>query len=259
MEETRRYNIEKRVFKKSDIKLIGKIFLDEYEKVQYEEKYYSSITFRLDCDDNTSYESKDMGLFDDGNIIDIKRTRTVEITFQDYKLSRYINISIIHGQSYRNTLIVNGKDQDWVNGIFIRIKEIIDSTTPQEKWIIRHKTFLLHLSALGVGIIMHTILWILIYQHIEPTKDPSDNFFVTYPLSKYVFNLLIIWGTGLFGAFYLRNWLLSLWPIIEFDFGPEHLKIENSRRKRISVFIIIAVIPIVLTVGYDLVKSILMK
>ena len=64
---------------------------------------------------------------------------------------------------------------------------------------------------------------------------------------------------GFFGAFYLRNWLLSLWPTIEFDFGPEHLNIEKSRRNRILVFITFAVIPIVLTLGYDLVKSVVMK
>ena len=43
--------------------------------------------------------------------------------------------------------------------------------------MIRHKTFLLHLSALGIGIIMQTILWFLIYQHLEHIKDSPDNFF----------------------------------------------------------------------------------
>jgi len=154
-------------------------------------------------------------------------------------------------------LIVRGKDRNWVNGTSTRIKEIINSTTLQDNWMIRHKTFLFHLSALGIGIIIQTILWILIYQHFEPTKDPSDNFFVTHPLFKYVINLLIIYAVGFFWAFFLRDWLLSLWPTIEFDFGPEHLKIERSRRNRIIVFITLAVIPIILAFAYDYVFIIL--
>ena len=264
MKETRRYNIEKRIFQKSDIINIGKVFLREY-KFSKDNENNSSISFRLDCIDNTSYESEDIGLFDEENIIDIKRTKTIEISYYDYKLNRFINISLVHGKYSTSTLIVKGDDQNWVNGVFTKIKELIDSTKPQDNWIIRHKTFILHLNALGIGIIIYAILNILIYQHIEPIKNPSDtvlNFrsiYASSPILLYVLGLFSKWLLGIPWAFYLREWLLSLWPEIEFDFGPEHLKIEKIRRLRISVFVITAVIPIILSVGYDLFKSFLLK
>lgn len=264
MKETRRYNIEKRIFIKSDIINIGKVFLKEYE-FSKENETNSSISFRLDCIDNTSYESEDIGLFDEENIIDIKRTKNIEISYHDYKLNRFMNLTLVHGKYNNSILIVNGDDQNWVNGIFTKIKELIDSTKPQDNWIIKHKTFLLHLNALGIGIILYAILNILIYQHIEPIKNPSETvlnfraFFTTYPILLYAFGLLSRWVIGMPVALYLRDGLLSLWPEIEFDFGPEHLKIEKIRRLRISVFIITAVIPIILSVGYELFKSLFMK
>jgi len=252
MKETRRYNIEKKIFKKSDITNIGKVFLEEYKDAQ-KEGYHSSITFRLDCIDNTSYESEDIGLLDDGNIIDIKRTRTIEMTFNNYELERYVNISLIHG-NYRNTLIVNGQDHNWVNGIFTKIIEIIDSIQPQDNGIIRHKTLLLHLSALGIGIIFFAIFNFLILQHIEPLENPSGNvlklstFFETYPLFLYLVYGFSKWLVGISWAPDLRRWVLSLWPLIEFDFGPDHLKIEKMRRLRSSIFLSTAIIPLSVSV-----------
>jgi len=57
----------------------------------------------------------------------------------------------------------------------------------------------------------------------------------------------------------VRRWLLNLWPEIELDFGPEHLKVEKLRRLRISIVFSIAIIPIILTIVYDIAKSFLIK
>lgn len=262
MEETRRFNIEKKIFKKSDIKNIGKVFLEEYKNAQ-EKEHNSSITFRLDCIDNTSYESENIGLLDDGNIIDIKRTRTIEITYHNYELRRYMNISLIHGNSYENTLIVRGQDQNWVNGIFTKIKEIIDSIQPQDNWILKHKTLLLHLNALGIGIIFFAIFNLLILQYIEPIENPSGNvlqlrtFFETYPLFIYLVGGFLKWMVGMSWAPEIRSWVLSLWPLIEFDFGPDHLKIEKMRRLRMSIFLSTAIIPLSVSIVSNIINKLL--
>ena len=71
--------------------------------------------------------------------------------------------------------------------------------------------------------------------------------------------LLSYWLMGIPWAPYIRNWLLNLWPVIEFDFGPEHMKVEKLRRLRISIVFSTAIIPIVIAIGYDLLKYFLTK
>lgn len=263
MKETRRHKIENRIFKKSDLINIGKVFLKEYE-ISKEKENHSSISFRLDCVDNSSYESEDLGIFDKENIIDVKRTNSIEMSYYDYELNRSINFTLSNEKYSTNVLIVKGYEQNWVNGLFANVKELIDSTEPQNNWIINHKTLILHLSAFGIGIVIYSIFYFLIGQHIEPIKNPSETiinlrtFFGEYSIFGYVYYLLIRWGLGITWAILLRNWLLSLWPEIEFDFGPEHLKIERKRRIRISLFIFVGVIPIIVSVGSDLLKSLIL-
>jgi hypothetical protein len=265
MKETRRLYIKKKVFTKSDILNIGQILLSEYQSAQ-KAKNRSSITFQLNCVDGTSYESESTELFDNGSIIDLKRTGSLEMSFHDYELDRYIIISVTPGGGeYGNHLIVRGDDRNWVDGVFTRSKEIVDSVKPQENWILKYKTLILHVSALGIGIIIYSVFNFVLDGLIEPIEIPSETvkaiqtFFKTYPLFLYLLVWFLKWCMGISLAPYLRGWLLNLWPEIEFDFGPEHMKVEKERRLRILIVFSTVVIPIVLAIGYDIVKSLLMK
>ena len=264
MNETRRFDIRQKIFTKIDFLNIGKLFLSEYSSAQKNENH-ASIAFRVSCADGTSYESETIELFDDGGILDLKRINTLEITFHNYTLESYMNISVVRGGGYSDVLIIRGKDQNWVNGIFTRLKEIIDSLKPQDNFIIRHKTALLHIIAFGTGILIFSILWLIWYRHIEPVKNPSEtvktirSFFKTHPYFEKSIELFLFWFLGIPWAPYIRSWLLTLWPSIEFDFGPEHLKIEKLRRVRIALVFSIAIIPIVLLIGHDLVKWFFIK
>jgi len=264
MKETRRLDIKKKVFTKRDILNIGHILLSEYQSAQKAE-HYSSIAFQLICDDGTSYESESIELFEDGNIIDLKRTRTLEMHFRDSELDRRIYISVAHGEKYGNYLIVTGKDINWVNGLFTRLQETINSVKPQENWILKHKTLILHVSALGIGTILYSAFWFVLHRHIKPIENPPEIlkamriFFKTYPLFSYLFDWFMNWAAGIPLALCFRIWLLNLWPDIEFDFGPEHMKIEKTRRLRISIIFFVAVVPIVLAIGHDIVKALLRK
>lgn len=264
MKETRRFVIRKKIFTKTDFLNIGKLFLSEYSSAQ-QNKNHASLEFRISCTDGTSYESESIELFDDGGILDLKKINTLEITFHNYMLDSYINISVVRGGGYSDALIINGKDQNWVNGVFTRLKEIIDSLKPQDNFLIRHKTALLHITALGIGIFIYFILWLILYRHIEPIKNPSEtvktirSFFQTYPFFVRSLYWFLYWGMGIPWAPHIRTWLLNLWPNIEFDFGPEHLKVEKLRRIRIAMVFSIAIIPIILSIAYDLVKWFLAK
>jgi hypothetical protein len=59
---------------------------------------------------------------------------------------------------------------------------------------------------------------------------------------------------GLFPSLYLTNRLLSLWPSVEFRMGHEWQQLVKRRRDRLWAFFTIAIVPLVLSYVYDLLK-----
>lgn len=259
MKETRKFEIKNKIFTKKDILNIGEIFLNEYKSAQ-KAGDHSSIMFKINCVDDTSYESESINLFDNGGILDTKKIDLLEITFHNYMAEKYINISVVSGGYYRNNLLVRGDDENWVRGIFTKLKEIIDSIKPQDNFIIRHKTAVLHVIAFGVGIFLRFLLLSILDINSGYTKYPSEtvkiiaSFLVAHSYLMFPLDWFTSWVMGISWAPLIRSWLLNFWPSIEFDFGPEHLKVEKLRRIRITMVFSIVIIPIVLEIAYDLVK-----
>jgi len=264
MKETRRFAIKQKIFTKRDLLNIGELFLSEYSAAKENEER-ASIEFRISCPDGTSYESESIEFFDNGGVLDRKIINTFEITFHNYSKDNYINITVVRGGGYNDELVVKGENPTWVNGVFNRLKEIIDLLKPQDNFIIRHKTFLLHLISFGVGVFIYFILWLMFYRHIEPIKNPTETiktirtFFKAHPFLMFILDWVMFWLLGIPWAPYIRRWLLTLWPNIEFDFGPEHFKVEKKRRMRLAMVFSVAIIPIVLSIGYDLAKLFITK
>jgi hypothetical protein len=70
--ETRRLNINWRVFSKSDIRRLAQV-LDVVLRVAKEQKHHSSLSFKLNCKGGISYESDSPSIFDDDGPLDIKK------------------------------------------------------------------------------------------------------------------------------------------------------------------------------------------
>lgn len=137
----------------------------------------------------------------------------------------------------------------------------MNALKPQEPWFFRHKTLFLHLLALGVGYAVYTILDILWYRHISPLENPSQNILAIreFLQQNHIFYVLIqaflFWLQGIFPALWLQEWIFKLWPSVEFDFGPEHQKLEKLRRFRMGLILTVAIAPLLVNLIYDLVSS----
>lgn len=264
MKEARRLEIRKKVLTKTNVLTLAYVFFHEYQSSS-DLGNNCSISFQLACNDGTSYESDCLDLFEDGGVIDIKRSNSIDFTFHDHTLKHYISLTISHGGGYRNNLTVQGFDSNWVNGVFTKIKEKIDSFKPQDNWLLNHEKFVLHSSALGIGAIVYFIVWLVVYRHLEPIKNPTGllkdikTIFLNNPWFFYVYPIFSYWIYGISWALQFRRWLFSLWPDIEFDFGPEHFKLEKTRRVRIYIFASLVIIPLLLSLIYDLSKLLITK
>jgi len=65
----------------------------------------------------------------------------------------------------------------------------------------------------------------------------------------------LVLGGGLFFWGVFSSSVAVKWPSIEFDFGLPHLQIERIRRKRLVTVVSLIVLPVVVNVIYDVMKS----
>lgn len=257
MKETKRKIIEGKVFTKNDIRNIWKVVNEEYT-ISKQNKNHVLFELELNCKDWTSYESESDDLLNDGDIIDTRKCISISIEYHDYDLDRRISTALKHGNNNNNGLLVSGLDRNWVAGTFDKIYSIVDSAKPQEHWFIQYKSLILHIGALIFGFLLVEISDILFSPFVDPVKNPSEkvleirNFLNEYFVVKYIIIGILYWSGGIFPILFIRDWVLKLWPSVEFDFGPEHQKSEKNKRIRIGLFFLAIIIPLLVNFIYDL-------
>ena len=160
--------------------------------------------------------------------------------------------------NHDNDLSVRGTEKNWVQGTFTDLQEIIESVKPQDNFILRHKGVILHVISIGIGSLVYLILNFLIYDRIKPIQNPSEfligirDFFRTNLWAYYLLEIFLRWSNGLVFAYYIRKWLVKLWPEIEFDFGPDHMNILKVRRQRIWSVSSLVIIPVLIDIFLNL-------
>ncbi|MFA5047623.1 MAG: hypothetical protein WC516_01135 [Patescibacteria group bacterium] len=250
MKETRRKTISNKIFTKIDIRNIYKAVYEEY-KTSDVQSAGLSIRLLLDCQDGVRYESESDELLSDGDIIDIKKCTSINIEYYDYKSNKYISVIIRHGDSdYYNDFTVSGSDRNWVSGTFDRINIVIGAIKPQSCWLKKFKSLMLYASAILLAVGVYKIIYILLYQYIRSAAQPPQTI-------KVIIEIFFFWLLALFPILIIEDWVLKLWPSVEFDFGPEHQKAEKNKRKRLWLFFSVIAVPLLLASIYDLIKKLL--
>ena len=269
MKETRRLQIKDKVFRIVDLKRLAAVFEEQADLAKQIETNYS-IQYELHFSDGTTFESESVNLLENDILFTSKRPISIQFSYHNYSLSRRVSLSLDHGDSsYGNTIIVSGQEREWVNDIFARLDQALQGAIPQESWIKRHPTLTLNIIALGIGTfgyhLINTILNLAfanvdLAKHIKPPQEGSFLHFLVQVIKSNIWFFYIVkwvskWLLGFFwGAFEVRRWFLNLWPSIELDMGPEHLKIEKNKRKKIYAVFALVIIPIVTALLYDIIK-----
>jgi len=244
------------VFTKQDIQALAQALWQLYQeakctpKEDREVRVKYSISFEDDSTSSSSGGYRDV--FADGEWIDLKRANEIRMYFEDRTSNREVDLVIVAGNERRGSLTVEGPDQDWVGGIFKRFQTIIESAKPQPVWILRYVApnipFVFGIASWWVGKLVVLLLIMLTGRTgwCEAKHRVQE-------LAKE--NNAVIWIGGLVPAtpalFYVQNLLYKLWPRVEFDFGPEHLRLEKQRRRKITWLIGTILMPKVIDVVMD--------
>jgi len=269
LKQTRNLEIEEKVFRIADLKRLSEIF-DKQKQLAEKSDHHYQLEYSISFEDKTSFDSDSSSILDESSIIDTKRPLDVRFSFYNYTIGRRIDLRLTHGvSSYGNGLTVSGKESAWVNDQFMILKERIDAVKPQGSWFSKHPLVLVNLVALGIGSLgMLTINWLvnlmlpetsttlsLSPETLEKLKHVVEHL-SSYSAAFYMFGWFWRWLLGyMWGAYEVSKWFLKAWPSIELDFGAEHLKKEKQVRARLAALISLVVIPVLVTIGLDLIKN----
>lgn len=269
MKETRKLQIKNKVFRVADLKRLAGVFEEQTALAKESEEHYS-IEYEMHFSDDTTVESETINILEDDILFTSKRPLSIQFSYHNYTLNKRISLSLNHGDSsYGNTIIVSGQEREWVNDIFARLSEALQGVTPQESWVKQHPTLMLNIIALGIGTFGHHLIGIImnytltnfdLAKHITPPQKGSFLHSLALIVKSNIWFFHLIgwiwkWFLGfLWGAFEVRRWFLNLWPTIELDLGPEHLKIEKNKRKKVYAVLAMIIIPIITALLYDIMK-----
>lgn len=254
MKFTSKYEIKEKRFTKDKIYSIAKKLFDECNSQSVDSR--ASITFNVSCYDNTSYSIDDLSIFDENEILDIKKVTSIKIELNIYKDNTYncVDIEFDTTSTYNNQLKVSG-EKSWATNIFNDIKNIIDSVSPQFSLFERYKNLFFYIIAFGLGS-FYMLIFGLIYD-LANIQGPIDLIAQKNIVIAVILKIFLSIGAGVFlGASSIQDYILKLFPNIEFDFGPEHLKKQKSKRKKLGFVFVVLIIPMILNLLNNQVNNI---
>lgn len=251
MKETREIEIENKVFTKRDIQSLWNCIFNETKTDQ--ENNHQDVTITINCTDKTRYESDSDISLSDGDIADIKKIKSIHVEYRSFPSNRNIALNLSHG-GYGNSLRVSANDRNWVAGIFDRLNTIIGSIRPQSNFFAKYSFLTINVGAIVLGYSIQSFFDLIWLKDFEPVNDTEGliktirDFLQQHEVISFLIVRFLNWLQGIFLMLWIYKWVAKLWPSVEFDFGPEHKKLEKMRRYRIGVVIFVFVTPILVNI-----------
>lgn len=263
MKISRGIPVRSRIITETDLVRFLSIFQTEYDSLSRMSKH---ISMRLNArfEDNTAIEADSSREFLASGLLKTKRAVSMDLSLTDYENKNSIGLSLSHGDSdYGNSISVQSESENWVSALSTRLKESVDACTPQKSFLLKHKRLLEFVVALSIG---RVYLWLLDLLfpllQIRPIENPPEwvlsirSFFVGHPFISILFYYALMFANGWFPSIWLLSKANKLWPSIEFQIGPQHTHIEKNRRKLISAIFTLGILPLLVSLIYDVIKSI---
>lgn len=256
--ESRNVNVSARIITLKSVMRLASIVYDKYQDALSEDES-SRIRFSVDCEDGSNFQSSELGIFSDGSILEDKKVCSVSIDYSSYSLNQDIEIALMHGGGdYRNHIRVRGNNSEWVNGVIKKLEDATLAFKPQNRFLYEHEKAIGWVLSIGIGALYFNLIGLIPF---GPSSTPPPewvvniyNMITSLGVFLYVMKYLFYHFIGMWPAFYLIDKLKSLWPYVEFQIGPEHTFIEKKRRLWITSAVFTGVIPLVLSIVYDLGK-----
>jgi hypothetical protein len=267
MKVTREFAISDRIFRINDITRIAGI-LDRQVSDGPDIRIWTS--YEVAFEEDRTIEGTAVELFTEEELDRPSRPFKIEMRLTASGAARNIRINLQSGEPRwpsENSVTISADNADWANANFTALNDAVAQATPRSILWKRHPAFTL--SFIAVGFAPAFQLAFLIPRYVVTRFFPSSVpqlmalkgpawlefavYFGTFMSASIVGFLSCFW-LGLAPAYMLRNWLFSMWPSVEFDFGSTRLRLDR-KRGRLGWVLTVLVIPLILAAVYDILKS----
>jgi hypothetical protein len=253
MNESRLITVQDRIITLAGVRRLAALVWDEFAKNADPHKNVE-ISFSAKCEDQSSFASEDMSIFDDDSVIALKRVSSVNMVYWDFKAKARITVSLYHGGVYGNSISIEGTDSRWVNGTLRLFEEVVSSFTPQNTFVRKYGALLNGLFAFGIG---SMYVWFVILLSSSKPQSPLPDWLVRFPFLTYLIKYTLALLVGYLPARFLVDKIRNLWPRVEFQIGPEFTFTERKRRLWLSGAFVLGALPLLLSLIYDIAKAVL--
>lgn len=261
IKESKSRKFGNKILKLEDVYEIAQILNAEYLKAKSETEY-CRITFTVECEDGTSYESSDIDIFSSKSIVNSKKPTNIQLRYTSYDRHDQ-TIRIRFRKEYdstwsENSVAVEGFDSNWVNGVMGRIFDRIATIKPQNPKRKLYLNLIHFATSVSIGRILLLIILPLLDKPDESRMGAATLLIrqLTHT-NEFTHNLVLYLGSfiiGILPGFVIRSYFEKLWPYLEFQIGPVH-ELDESRRRGIFIKLItLILIPLILAVLYDVIK-----
>ena len=227
-------------FSYEDLKQIA--FLIKKAMMKFE-KLHLNITFSLP---DSLQRTDSFEIFEDVNFFPQCKIHALEIRCQELGGNTLISVDIRHGE---HVLFSIAGEKNWVASTEAAIYELMGNVSPSRPRGLMISAALLYLiSTLVFFVLFLFILYLLGNFLIYWIDDPIPS----EPLSSFRIGIFLVFTAIIAAcpASILVAKFVGLWPNIDIDTGPEHLKKEKIMRRWINKGIIILsiILPLILSV-----------
>ena len=246
-------------FSKETLRHIIKEIYINYIDIESGHKRY---LVTLHCANYETLEFRDVDFSEKySDIFDTKKIYQFIVSYNDYQNNREIYFSINEGDdNYGNYLSIEGDDINWVNSTEKKLNDLLEVVEPRKNYYRKYSTILFHFSSLNVGFLALRIFVLLLnkfgYTSPNPTKTDNPIGFLLgkivekFPLVGYLIIIICSWLLGMLLLAWIfdkiEEWISSVFPSIEFDFGPMYMRKPKKLRKAIATLFTLIILPILL-------------
>jgi hypothetical protein len=235
-----------------EAKLDAKVAADDTSLPEYLRANPFRPTIKVDSENSIRTQVDDNSVFEN-DVLDLEKTLAIDFTYGNGYTKKSLNVGLRETDEpeiYESSFSVGGGDPAWVEATFVDLERIFSAMHPQFALNKTIRLLAIIIIAFAIGHTWIFLLDSLFGSLITPTSSPPTwaIYVREHPPLGHLILAVFKCGGGFFPALFLMRWVEKLWPSIEFDFGPEHLKKRKSLRARLAVVTSVLVLPIALEI-----------
>ncbi len=264
MSETRQSPISGRRFDLANLRGIADLLFHQVPACR-QEGGEPRVSISIHSEDGTLYQADSLDILSDDSDALLRSPLAVEVQLHDYNIGRHVLVRITQFGSETDVIRVRGKDSLWIRGVYATLLKRVEAAESTNSWYSRHPIMSRHLGMLCMGFGVSLALRVIadglgaVFGGLDVPPDLS---------SRGWFQALVVGATapstwlgryfmGAWPWIYLSRWLDEAYPNVEIAVGPAYRRRAEQRKKTVSVVVGFVIVPMLMSVAYDVLKGVL--